>query len=97
VSAFGAGFCTAATNPLTASFFAAQFVGPLAPFKDALAIIPALVVLVALCHFCCVAALLARPAVQRHALAWHRPIRLFAALILTLMAAGSFATAWTAP
>jgi threonine/homoserine/homoserine lactone efflux protein len=96
VSAFGAGFCTAATNPLTAAFFAAQFIGPLAPLKGGLVVIPVLVVMVALSHFCCVAALLARPTFQRIALTWHRPIRLSAALILTLMAAGSFTVALSA-
>jgi hypothetical protein len=56
-------------------------------------VIPVLVVMVALSHFCCVDAVLARPTCQRAALAWHRPIRLAAALILALIAAGSLAVA----
>jgi hypothetical protein len=62
MAAFGAGFCTAATNPLTAAFCAALGFALL------------------------VAVLLARPRFRAAALAWHRPIRLTAALSLALMA-----------
>jgi threonine efflux protein len=85
-SAFGAGFCTAATNPLTAGFFAAQFVGPLAHAKSALALTPAAVFATALMFFFGAAALLGRPSFRATALLWHGPIRLLASGALFLMA-----------
>jgi threonine/homoserine/homoserine lactone efflux protein len=88
IAAFGAGFCTAATNPLTGAFFAAQFLGPLGPGRGGTAgalAIPCVVV-IALLFFLGMASLLARPVVRRAALAWHRPIRLGAAAVLTLLA-----------
>jgi threonine/homoserine/homoserine lactone efflux protein len=87
-AAFGAGFFTAATNPLTASFFAAQFLGPLNPHqhgRDVALAIPC-VVLAAFGFFLCVALLFARPVVRQSALAWHRTIRISAAALLALMA-----------
>jgi threonine/homoserine/homoserine lactone efflux protein len=85
-SAFGAGFFTAAANPLTAAFFAAQLVGPLAHAKSALAFTPAAVFATALMFFLGVAAVLGRPSFRAAALVWHRPIRLFASGTLLLMA-----------
>ncbi|WP_159351415.1 LysE family translocator [Roseomonas harenae] len=88
IAAFGAGFCTAATNPLTGSFFAAQFLGPLGPEHagraGAWAI--ACVIVVALLFFLGVASLLSQPSVRRAALIWHRPMRLGAAALLAFMA-----------
>ncbi|MCB4825036.1 LysE family translocator [Roseicella aerolata] len=94
VAAFGTGFCTAATNPLTAAFCAAQAIGPLASHPEVLVLAPALVGMAALGFALLVAVLLARPRFRAAALAWHRPIRLTAALSLALMA---LTTATTPP
>ncbi|SDC40095.1 LysE family translocator [Belnapia rosea] len=83
---FGAGFCTAVTNPITAAFFAAQFLGPLSQGGDLRLLAPLAVAATALAVSLGCAALLAQPACQRAALAWHRPIRLIAAITLVLMA-----------
>ncbi|WP_043829966.1 LysE family translocator [Muricoccus aerilatus] len=87
-AAFGVGFCTAATNPLTGSFFAAQFLGPLDPnrmgARGAWAI--ACIMLSALVFFLLVASLLARPPVRSAAISWHRPIRFGVAALLASMA-----------
>jgi threonine/homoserine/homoserine lactone efflux protein len=92
VTAMGAGFLIAATNPLTGTFFAAWHVGCLGATPDRAAL--GLVVLgvggVAFGFFVGVAALLARPPARRGALAWHRPIRLGAAATLLLMSATAF-------
>jgi threonine/homoserine/homoserine lactone efflux protein len=88
VAAFGAGFCTAVANPLTGSFFAAQFLGPLDPRQAGTAgawAIPCVVVF-ALLFFLGLASLLARPSVRRAALVWHRPVRIGAAALLAFMA-----------
>ena len=87
-AAFGVGFCTAATNPLTGSFFAAQFLGPLDPSGIGArgAWVIACIMLSALVFFLLVASLLARPPVRSAALAWHRPIRLGVAALLGFMA-----------
>ena len=83
---FGAAFCTAACNPLTAAFFAAQLLGPLAAGGMARFAVPAAIVGVALPFFLGVATLLARPLVRNAVLARHRPIRLAASAMLVLMA-----------
>ena len=83
---FGAAFCTAATNPLTAAFFAAQFLGPLSAGGSLRVMVPVSVATAALAFFLAVAGLFARPAFRGAALAWHRPIRLTAAIALVLMA-----------
>ncbi|MBL6077650.1 hypothetical protein JMJ56_06500 [Belnapia sp. T18] len=88
---FGAGFCTAVTNPMTAAFFAAQFLGPLALLDARLPLVPLAVTATALAVSLSLAILLARPACQRLALAWHRPIRLAAAATLVAMAASVLA------
>ena len=83
---FGAAFCTAATNPLTAAFFAAQFLGPLSAGGSLRVLVPVSVATAALAFFVTVAGLFAHPAFRGAALAWHRPIRLSAAVALVLMA-----------
>lgn len=90
---FGAGFCTAAANPLTAAFFAAQFLGPLAKHRALMALAPIAVAATALGFFLCVAVLLARPGCRAMVLAWHRPVRLAAASVLALLAAVTAAKA----
>ena len=87
-AAFGAGFCTAAANPLTGAFFTAQFIGPLRITQGGMiaAITLLGVVAMALGFFLLVAALLAQPSARRAAVAWHRPIRLLAALALAFSA-----------
>jgi threonine/homoserine/homoserine lactone efflux protein len=79
------GFCTAATNPISAAFFAAQFLGPLSVSPSAL-LAPGAIAAVVMSFMVVVALLLARPACRALALTWHRPIRITAALILMLMA-----------
>lgn len=83
---FGAGFCTALTNPMTAAYFAAQFLGPLAATGKLRLLVPISVTTTAMVFFLGVAALLSHPACRGAALAWHRPIRLAASIMLVLMA-----------
>jgi hypothetical protein len=83
---FGAAFCTAATNPLTAAFVAAQFLGPLSAGGSLRVMVPLSVATVALAYFLAVAGLFAHPAFRGAMLAWHRPIRVIAAVALVLMA-----------
>ncbi|HJS84665.1 MAG TPA: LysE family transporter [Acetobacteraceae bacterium] len=91
VAVFGVGFCTAATNPLTGAFFAAQFLGPLGGAVYGSAAMAAItligIVATALIFFLGVTTVLALPAARRAAVAWHRPIQLAAAAMLVLMAA----------
>lgn len=85
---FAGGFCTAAFNPVSATFLATQFAGPLtAPgtAKAAILCVGCMSLLVSLG----VAALLARPALQRLFLQWHRPVRLGVAGALVLLAAAT--------
>lgn len=97
VAGFAAGFCTAATNPVSAAFFAAQFLGPLgaagAGEGSAAVLAPLAVATVVLAFMLGVAALLARPACRRVALEWQRPVRLAAAVALASMALSSAAAA----
>ena len=89
--AFCAGFCTAATNPLTMAFFAAQSAaGPLggaaggwAPAAAALLGVAAM----ALGFYLGMAALMANPAARRAALRWGRAVRPASAAALMLSAA----------
>jgi threonine/homoserine/homoserine lactone efflux protein len=93
---FAAGFCTAATNPVSAAFFAAQFLGPLgtgAGEGSAAVLAPLAVAAVVLVFMLGVAALLARPACRRAALEWQQPVRLAAAVALAFLALSSAATA----
>lgn len=94
-TALMAGLLTAATNPLTGTFFAAWHVGCLGatPNQAALGLVTLGVCVVAFGFFLSVAVLLARPPARRAALAWHRPIRLGAAATLLLMSAAAFRTA----
>lgn len=84
---FGAAFCTAATNPLTGAFFAAQLLGPLSTNQDMRLLIPLAVASTALSFFLLVASLFALPSFRSAAVAWHRPIRFSASIALVLMAA----------
>ena len=94
---FAAGFCTAASNPVSAAFFAAQFLGPLgaagAGEGSAAVLAPLAVAAVVLVYMLGVAMLLTRPACRRVALEWQRPVRLAAAVALAFMALSSAATA----
>ncbi len=82
---FAAGFCTAATNPISAAFFGAQFLGPLGG-NAATGFAPLSVAAAVLFFMVGIAVLLARPTCRRAALEWQRPIRLAAAVALALMA-----------
>jgi threonine/homoserine/homoserine lactone efflux protein len=88
MASFGAGFSIAATNPVTAAFCLAQYLGPLAVDPQARALAPLALTLLALGFSLMVAVLLANPAARRLALAWHRSLRVAAALALSLMAFG---------
>ena len=94
---FAAGFCAAATNPVSAAFFAAQFLGPLgAAVVDGgttAALVPLAAAAAVLAFMLGVAMLLARPACRRAALEWQRPVRLAAAVALAFMALSSAAAA----
>jgi threonine/homoserine/homoserine lactone efflux protein len=92
MAAFGAGFCTAATNPLTAAFFGSQFLGSLRDHEATTTVVPMVIFFSAMAFFLCLAVLMARPAFRKAALAWHRPIRLMAAGVLILMAMSSLRT-----
>jgi threonine/homoserine/homoserine lactone efflux protein len=83
--AFVAGGLTAATNPITATYLAAQFLGPLA--GDGAAGIALLIVpLQALAWGVLLATLFSRPAIRRAALARHRLVCLASGLALAAMA-----------
>jgi threonine/homoserine/homoserine lactone efflux protein len=89
IAAFLAGFWTAASNPITAAYFAAKFLGLAAGARPAAAgtlLLPGVAVL-AFAYWLAVAALLARPSVQRRLRAHHRALRLVAAAALAAMAA----------
>jgi len=88
-AAFGAGFCTAATNPLTGAFFAAQFFSAFGTTTNLVlrAATVGGVVLLALGFFVGVAMLFAHPVAQHVARVWHRPIKWCATAGLALMAA----------
>ncbi|MGG5821171.1 hypothetical protein [Falsiroseomonas sp. HW251] len=82
---FGAGFCTAATNPITAAYFVAQFLGPLAETGAAPLAVP-LVALQALGFGVFVAHVFGQAGARRFALAWHRPICVVAGGALAMLA-----------
>ncbi|MFC7689215.1 hypothetical protein ACFQY5_05750 [Paeniroseomonas aquatica] len=71
---------------MTAAFFAAQFLGPLSAVGELRLLVPPSVAAAALAFFLGVASLFAHPAFRQAVLAWHRPIRLAAAVALVLMA-----------
>jgi threonine/homoserine/homoserine lactone efflux protein len=88
VAAFGAGYCIALSNPVTGAFYAAQFLGPLgaAGFQGARMLAIPCVVLMALMFSVSIAWLLGMPSARHAALAWHRPVRIAASVLLGLMA-----------
>jgi len=90
-----AGFCTAATNPITGAYFAAQFLGPLRDADVALLAVP-LVTTQALAFNMVVASVFAQPGARRFALARHRMICTGAALALLLLALGMLVPVLTA-
>ena len=84
---FGAGFATAATNPITATYFVSQFLGPLAddevaPFAVPLAALEALAVGLFVAHA------FSRPGPRRAVLAWHRIVCAVAGGALAALALG---------
>jgi hypothetical protein len=81
-----AGLCTAATNPITAAYFAAQALGPLAASPLRWAIVP-LAGLLALGFGLLVAGLFAPPAARRLALRHHRAACLASGTALAALAA----------
>ena len=86
VATFMAGVATAATNPMTAAFFASQFLGALPDRASRLAavgMVPAL----ALSFGLAVAFILSRPLARRVAIVWHRPIRIASAGVIAAGAA----------
>lgn len=84
--AFGAGFCTAAANPVTTSFFAGAFAQLRAEGSGLVPLAIPGVALTALLFFLGIAQLLSRPLARRAALAWQRPLRLGAATLLAVLA-----------
>jgi threonine/homoserine/homoserine lactone efflux protein len=86
VAGFSLGFCTAASNPITAAYFAAEFAGPLseAPSAAAGAIltIPILAVAVSIT----VAGLLTQPRIRCAIRDRHRQVRRAASALLGLLA-----------
>src|SRR4030095_11320667 len=85
VALFLAGVSTAATNPITAAFFASHFLGAL-PDKLARAMVLGLVPCLSLLVGLTLCFVLSRPLVRRTAVAWHRPVRFAAAAVLAGMA-----------
>lgn len=83
---FVAGFCTAATNPLTAAYFISQFLGPLGASGAAAELVVMVTVGLAFIVFSGVAAVLSRPGARRLAVRWNRPVRLVAAAALGMTA-----------
>ncbi len=85
IALFVAGVSTAATNPITAAFFASQFLGAVsdpAPRIVALALVPCQSLLFSLT----LGLALSQPVARRIVTAWNRPIRFLAAAILAATA-----------
>ena len=85
MATFLAGVATAATNPITAAFFASQFLGTLtdsAARAAALGLVPCLALLSGVTF----GFLLSRPVAQRAAIIWHRPIRITSAAVIAIAA-----------
>jgi threonine/homoserine/homoserine lactone efflux protein len=85
IALFVAGVSTAATNPITAAFFASQFLGAVsepAPRIVALALVPCQSLLFSLT----LGLALSQPVARRMVTAWNRPIRFLAAAILAATA-----------
>ncbi len=83
--AFAAGFATGVSNPVTAAYFLAQFVGPLAEAGAGSAAV-LLVLLQALAWTALVGIIFAQPAARRLALAHHRLVCTASALALAALA-----------
>jgi threonine/homoserine/homoserine lactone efflux protein len=77
----GPGVCIAATNPVTAAYCLAQFLGPLSD-TDVAPWAIGLVALQALAFGVATAALFARPLMRRLALTYHRPVCILSGLTL---------------
>lgn len=93
---FLAGYCTAASNPLTATFFAASLValrqsGGAAP-ASALVVLGGVAVMAGVCGLL-LAWVMARPALRRRVLSREAAIRMVASCFITAMAVP---TLWTA-
>jgi threonine/homoserine/homoserine lactone efflux protein len=87
LAAFLAGYGTAVSNPVTATFLAAQFLGPLGRSAGGLGIVlPMAALATALAWWLGVALLMVRPPVQEFVRARHRPIRVAASAALAAMA-----------
>jgi len=85
IATFLAGFATAATNPMTAAFFASQFLGAL-PDQATRIVALGLVPCLAMSFGVTLGFALSRPFAQRAATVWHRPIRFVAAAVLATTA-----------
>lgn len=83
---FGAGFCTALTNPITAGYFVAEFGGYLRGSLELTAVALAAIPVVALAACLSFSRFLMTPPMRRITEAWHRPIRLGTATVLVAMA-----------
>ena len=90
-----AGFCTAATNPITGAYFVAQFLGPLGDARIAPFAVP-LAAVQALAFGVFVASVFAQPGARRFALARHRVICVIAGSALLVLALGMLMPALTA-
>ncbi|MBV1800077.1 LysE family transporter [Siccirubricoccus sp. G192] len=84
---FVTGFFVAVSNPATAAFFIAQFLGPVGAAKT-LPLVLALVPLLALLGCAVIAALFARPAARRLMQLHYRLARMVSAAVLVAMALG---------
>ena len=83
---FGAGFCTALTNPITAGYFVAEFGGYLRGSLELTAVALAAIPVVALAACLSFSRFLMTPPMRRITEGWHRPIRLGTATVLVAMA-----------
>jgi threonine/homoserine/homoserine lactone efflux protein len=83
--AFGAGFATAASNPISGAYFLAQFLGPVGE-AGAGSIAVLLVLAQALAWSTLVAVVFAQPAVRRFAAAHHRLVCVASGAALALLA-----------
>jgi len=83
---FGAGFCTALTNPITAGYFVAEFGGYLRGSLELTAVALAAIPVVALAACLSFSRFLMTPPMRRITEGWHRPIRLGTATVLVAVA-----------
>jgi len=85
MATFLAGVATAVTNPITAAFFASQFLGAL-PDNAARMVALGMVPCLALSFGVTLGFVLSRPLAQRAAVLWHRPIRIASAAVIATAA-----------